>query len=148
MIPERPRWDSTKEQAIRAMYYEALYKIGLRFKTRFWGHVQLPSLGGQSTTDMPVCWIVYPSNGIGSEGLGVLLLYSWNTDTSVLSSIPFNERLKSSLCHLSKVFPDVNIYDQFIAAEDLAWSEYNPTGDAMLPGYFEIALRKEGNVVN
>jgi monoamine oxidase len=151
MIPERPRWDSKKEQAIRAMYYEALYKIGLRFKTRFWEHVQPPSLGGQSTTDMPIRWIVYPSNGIGSEGPGVLLLYSWNTDASVWSSIPFNERLKSSLWHLSKVFPSVDIYDQFIAAEDLAWSEHNPTGDAMfLPGqfaeYFEIARRKEGNI--
>lgn len=45
MIPERPRWDYRKEQAIRAMFYEALYKIGLRFKTRFWEHVQPPSLG-------------------------------------------------------------------------------------------------------
>jgi monoamine oxidase len=151
MIPERPRWDFRKEQAIRAMFYEALYKIGLRFKTRFWEHVQPPSLGGQSTTDLPIRWIVYPSNGIGSEGPGVLLLYSWNTDASVWSSIPFSERLKSSLCHLSKVFPSVDVYDQFIAAEDLAWSEHNPTGDAMfLPGqlseYFEIARRKEGNI--
>jgi hypothetical protein len=49
------------------------------------------------------------------------------------------------------VFPSVDIYDQFITAEDLAWSEHNPTGDAMfLPGqfaeYFEIARRKEGNI--
>ncbi|KAG1824147.1 hypothetical protein EV424DRAFT_1396385 [Suillus variegatus] len=99
MIPERPRWDYRKEQAIRAMFYEALYKI----------------------------------------------------DASVWSSIPFSERLKNSLCHLSKVFPSVDIYNQFIAAEDLAWSEHNPTGDAMfLPGqlseYFDIARRKEGNV--
>jgi len=57
MILERPRWDSTKDQAIRAMYYETLYKIGLRFKTRFRGHVQPSSLGGRSTTDMPVHWI-------------------------------------------------------------------------------------------
>lgn len=151
MIPERPHWDYRKEQAIRAMFYEALYKIGLRFKTRFWEHVQPPSLGGQSTTDLPIRWIVYPSNGIGSEGPGVLLLYSWNTDASVWSSIPFSERLKSSLKHLSKVFPSIDVYDQFIAAEDLAWSEHNPTGDAMfLPGqlseYFEIARRKEGNI--
>ncbi|EGO20208.1 hypothetical protein SERLADRAFT_417972 [Serpula lacrymans var. lacrymans S7.9] len=151
MIPERPRWDPTKEQAIRAMYFEALYKIGIRFKTRFWEHVQPPSIGGQSTTDLPIRWIVYPSYGINSDGPGVLLLYSWNTDASVWSSIPFSERLRSSLCHLSKVFKDIDVFDQFITAEDLAWSEHNPTGDAMFfPGqfsqYFDIARRPEANI--
>ncbi|KAG2355815.1 hypothetical protein BDR07DRAFT_1453645 [Suillus spraguei] len=99
MIPERPRWDYRKEQAIRAMFYEAL---------------------GQSTTDLPIRWIVYPSNGIGSEGPGVLLLYSWNTDASVWSSIPFSERLKSSLCHLSKVFPSVDEGNIHFAGEHLS----------------------------
>ena len=60
------------------MHFEPLYKMGLRFKTRFWERVQGgASLGGQSATDMPVRWVVFPSNGIGSDGPGVLLVYSW-----------------------------------------------------------------------
>ena len=60
------------------MHFEPLYKMGLRFKTRFWERVQTgASLGGQSATDMPVRWVVFPSNGIGSDGPGVLLVYSW-----------------------------------------------------------------------
>lgn len=36
MIADRPKWDHAKEMAIRGMHFEPLYKMGLRFKTRFW----------------------------------------------------------------------------------------------------------------
>ena len=78
MILNRPRWSPEKEMAIRSMHFEPLYKMGLRFKRRFWEQVEpVGSKGGQSTTDLPIRWVVYPSNGIGSEGPGVLLVYSW-----------------------------------------------------------------------
>jgi monoamine oxidase len=35
MIADLPRWGIPKEMAIRSIHFEALYKIGLRFKTRF-----------------------------------------------------------------------------------------------------------------
>lgn len=150
MIPERPRWDPEKEQAIRAMYFEPLYKLGMRFKKRFW---EPESEGGQSTTDLPMRWVVYPSNGIGTSGPGVLLLYSWQTDAATWSSIPLEERVKSSLTYLCKVFPEQEdtIRKEFMGAEDMAWSEHNPMGDAMfMPGqftaYFDIAQRAEGNI--
>lgn len=76
MIIDRPRWGVEKEMAIRAMRFEPLYKMGLRFKTRFCEHVTPRCPGGQSTTDLPILWIVYPSNGVGSKGPGVLLVYS------------------------------------------------------------------------
>ena len=78
MIIDRPRWGVEKEVAIRSMHFEPLYKMGLRFKTRFWERVTpKTSKGGQSTTDLPIRWIVYPSNGIGEDGPGVLLIYAW-----------------------------------------------------------------------
>lgn len=88
MIVDRPRWSVEKEMAIRSMHFEALYKMGLRFKTRFWERVEPnPSVGGQSTTDLPIRWIVFPSNGIERDGIdgrgtrdkgpGVLLVYAW-----------------------------------------------------------------------
>ena len=78
MITDRPRWSIEKEVAIRSMHFEALYKMGLRFKTRFWERVTPnTSDGGQSTTDLPIRWIVFPSNGIKEDGPGVLLVYAW-----------------------------------------------------------------------
>ncbi|KAJ6602349.1 hypothetical protein B0H10DRAFT_661175 [Mycena sp. CBHHK59/15] len=79
MIVDRPTWPTDKEMAIRSMHFEPLYKMGLRFRTRFWEHIKpnVPSEGGQTTTDLPVRWIVFPSNGIGSDGPGVLLVYAW-----------------------------------------------------------------------
>ena len=78
MIQERPRWTFLKEQSLRGIHYEPLYKIGIHFKTRFWEQLPVrPSFGGQSTTDLRFRWIVYPSNGLGRSGSGVLLLYSW-----------------------------------------------------------------------
>lgn len=78
MITDRPRWSVEKEMAIRSIHFEALYKMGMRFKTRFWERVTPnPSNGGQSTTDLPIRWIVFPSNGIAEDGPGVLLVYAW-----------------------------------------------------------------------
>jgi hypothetical protein len=78
MIADRPRWSVDKEVAIRSMHFEALYKMGMRFKTRFWERVTpKASKGGQSTSDLPIRWIVFPSNGIGKDGPGVLLVYAW-----------------------------------------------------------------------
>lgn len=79
MIPQRPRWTFLKEQSLRGIHYEPLYKIGIHFKTRFWENLpSKSSFGGQSTTDLRFRWIVYPSNGLGRSESGVLLLYSWS----------------------------------------------------------------------
>ncbi|CAB4434813.1 unnamed protein product [Rhizophagus irregularis] len=52
-IIETPTWSPDKMHAIRALHFEPLYKIGLRFKTRLWEKVSPPSKGGQSITDLP-----------------------------------------------------------------------------------------------
>lgn len=153
LILERPRWGILKEQGLRSMFFEPLYKIGIRFKSRFWERISTPSHGGQSTTDLPIRWIVYPSYGIGETGPGVLLLYSWLTDALLWSSIPFRERVNISLGHLATVYrgQGVDIFNEFIAADDTAWSERNPMGDAMfLPGqftqFFDVARESEGQI--
>jgi len=153
MIVERPLWPLVKEQGLRSMFFEPLYKIGIRFKSRFWEHTSPPSLGGQSTTDLPIRWIVYPSYGIEEEGPGVLLLYSWMTDALLWSSITFEQRVHMALTHLNTIYAqfDVDVFDQFIAADDTPWAERNPMGDAMfLPGqyteFFATAIEPEGNI--
>ncbi|RPB06405.1 hypothetical protein P167DRAFT_580587 [Morchella conica CCBAS932] len=141
-MPKRPRWSPRKEEAIRSMYFEALYKIGLRFKTRFWERVATPSFGGQSITDLPIRWIVYPSYGIETDGPGVLLLFSWMTDASLWSSVTFSDRVRCALQHLAEVYKDedVDVFGEFMAANDMPWAEHSPTE------FFEIAQQPEGNI--
>ncbi|KAI1810433.1 hypothetical protein GGS20DRAFT_594381 [Poronia punctata] len=161
-IVERPKWSFLKEQSIRGMHYEPLYKIGLHFRTRFWEKsIVNPCFGGQSTTDLRFRWIVFPSNDVGSNGSGVLLLYSWMSDATKWTGLSRSERIKICLHDLSKYFadePEVDIYEQFIEAFDIMWAAEFCGGDGkssfahamFLPGqfsrYFEIARKREGNI--
>ena len=161
MISNRPAWSPPKEYAIRSMHFEPLYKMGLRFKTRFWERVAFMACqGGQSTTDLPIRWIVYPSNGIGDGGPGVLLVYSWMADAATWLPLTLEERRDVALQNLAKIYDGkidtkdgsvINVRNLFMEASDAAWSARNSTGDAkFLPGQFlsrfEAARRPEGNI--
>jgi monoamine oxidase len=161
MIVDRPSWSGHKELAIRSMHFESLYKMGLRFRTRFWERVgSIPCSGGQSTTDLPIRWIVYPSNGIGDDGPGVLLVYSWMTDADAWLPLTPDERQDLALANLAEIYNGqidskdgsvINVYDLIMATSDAVWSARSSTGDAMfLPGQFlsrfEAARQPEGNI--
>ena len=161
MIADRPAWSEKKELAIRSIHFESLFKMGLHFKTRFWERVgEIPCRGGQSTTDLPIRWIVYPSNGIGDDGPGVLLVYSWMTDADAWLPLTSEERRNLALANLAEIYnglvdmkdgSEINVYDLILATSDAVWSARNSTGDAMfLPGQFlsrfEAARQPEGNV--
>ncbi|KAH8891938.1 flavin-containing amine oxidase [Thozetella sp. PMI_491] len=152
-IRNRPLWSPSKEQAIRSMHFEPLYKVGLHFRTRFWETLERPRLGGQSCTDLRVRWIVYPSNGIGSKGSGVLLLYCWMNDAYHMQSMPKSQRLDIILHDLQQFFSQANvdIRDQYLDSFEMFWSQEYAGGDAMfLPGQFsrfcQAARYAEGNV--
>lgn len=154
-ISRRPCWSFTKEQAIRSAHYEPLYKMGLHFRTRFWEKGTRPFLGGQSTTDLRFRWIIFPSNDIGSEDSGVLLLYCWMQDALRWNNVGFDQRVEIALHDLNRFFAchsdPVDIRDQFLEAFDVRWSCDSAAGDAMFfPGqfsrYFEAAKRNEGNI--
>ena len=161
MIADRPRWSIPKELAIRSMHFEALYKMGLRFKTRFWERVgPKPTRGGQSTTDLPIRWVVYPSNGIGKDGPGVLLVYAWMTDATTWLPLTPTERRSLALFCLAEMYDDeldpatdtrIDVHQLLIGTSDAVWSAKTATGDAMfLPGQFtsrfEPARKPEGNI--
>ncbi|KAH9969386.1 hypothetical protein BGW80DRAFT_631485 [Lactifluus volemus] len=161
MIADRPAWSGKKELAIRSMHFESLFKMGLHFKTRFWERVgSIPCNGGQSTTDLPIRWIVYPSNGIGEDGPGVLLVYSWMTDADAWLPLTPEARRDLALANLAEIYNGqidtkdgtvINVYDLIISTSDAVWSARSSTGDAMfLPGQFlsrfEAARQPEGNI--
>jgi monoamine oxidase len=149
---QTPRWSVPKEHAIRSLHFEPLYKIGMRFKSRFWEKVARPSRGGQSTTDLPSRWFVYPSCGIGDHGPGVLLLYSWMTDAAGWLPQSQAERVRIALRDLDTVYRgEVDVHAQFIEAFDVAWPLQWATGDAMFfPGQFRqlfnVARQPEENI--
>ncbi|KAK9772550.1 putative Amine oxidase domain-containing protein [Seiridium cardinale] len=154
-IIDRPKWSFMKEQSIRGTHYEPLYKIGLHFRTRFWERTSSnPCFGGQSTTDLRVRWIVFPSNDLGSNGSGVLLLYSWMSDANKWAGMTRDQRIQVCLHDLNLYYaddPEVDVYEQYIEAFDLLWTAESAGGDAMfLPGqfsrYFEVAKKREGNI--
>ncbi|KAF8597089.1 amine oxidase [Ceratobasidium sp. AG-I] len=155
MISSRPPWGADKELAIRSMHYEALWKMGMRFKKRFWEKPSWenpPEKGGQSITDLPIRWIVLPSYGIDDEGPGVLLVYAWMTDAQAWLPLSPSARRGLALDCLEVVYYDVdNIRELLIETFDVTWSSESATGDAMfLPGQwasrFETARRPEGNI--
>ena len=159
MIADRPRFSVPKELAIRSMHFEALYKMGLRFKTRFWERVDADSTrGGQSTTDLPIRWVVYPSNGIGSDGPGVLIVFAWMTDATTWLPLTPTERRSLAMFCLADMYNDkvdpqtkkkINVYDLLIGTADAVWSTNSSTGVSnFLPGQFlarfEPARQPEG----
>ena len=69
--PTPPEWPLELQAGFRSIHFQLLYKIGLRFKSRFWEREEVgPSLGGQLISDLPCRWVVYPSYGIGDKGKG------------------------------------------------------------------------------
>jgi monoamine oxidase len=149
---ETPQWRPFKTYAIRSLHVEPLYKIGLRFKTRFWEKVRRPANGGQSITDLPSRWFVYPSYGIGDDEPGVLLLYAWMTDAVGWLPQDESERVRLALRDLQTVYQSsVDIDQEFIEAFEVNWSVEESTGDAMFfPGQFRklfnVARQPEGHI--
>jgi len=150
---QKPLWSIEKEEAIRCMHFEPLYKIGLRFKSRFWEKGAYPSSGGQSITDLPSRWIVYPSYGRGTDKPGVLLCYSWMGDALKWLPKSPQEQEELALRDLSQLYGEECIKNEFIPphSKSVSWATEWALGDAkFLPGqfksYFNIARNSENNV--
>ena len=139
---ERPHWSPTKEEAIRACNIQPCYKLGLQFKTRFWENAELvkyPTHGGQSTTDTPSRWIVYPSYGIGDKGKGVLLTYCWSTDALSILPASDEQRKTIALRDLQALYPKVDVGNEFTGKwKSVHWAADWSSGVAdFLPGQFK-----------
>lgn len=152
-IRTRPHWSFMKEQAIRSIHEGPLYKMGLHFRSRFWEKTSEPCYGGQTQTDLPIRWIVYPSNDMGSSKSGCLILYSGMTDALRWSWMTREERIKLALEDLDNFFrhEGINVYDQFLDALDVHWpGEFTYANTMYLPSqfsrFYETMKKAEGNV--
>ncbi|KAG8691046.1 hypothetical protein FRC08_010283 [Ceratobasidium sp. 394] len=138
--PQRPAWPLDKEIAIRSMHFEAIWKMGMRFKERFWETMVpeggLPEKGGQSVTDLPIRLVVLPSYGIGEKGPGVLLLYALLTDAQAWLPPSAVARRALAIQCLDQVYPHVQGVEKLlIETADVTWASSSAIGDAsFLPG--------------
>ena len=148
---DRPLWSAEKEEAMRACNVTPCYKLGLQFKTRFWEKGERPSYGGQSTTDTPSRWIVYPCYGLNDLGKGILFTYCWSTDALNVLPASDEQMVDSALRDIQKVYPDEDIGGLFTGNyKSFSWVSEVPMGVAdFLPGQMKLlpSLQKnEGNV--
>ena len=165
MIPKRPRWAPEFEHCLRSIHFQPLYKLGLRFKSRFWERQELrQSLGGMSITDLPSRWVVYPSYGIGDKGKGVLLMFSLMTDSQHWLAKSKEEKVMMALQDLQKLYPkpEVDIFEEYAGGSDprkpsfleeaipFVWGVKYP-GDAnfyagQFASFHEIMVQPQGNI--
>ena len=121
MMKERPHWPDEMEHALHSLRHTPIIKIHLRFKSRFWECSNLqhpPSLGGASTTDLPIHRIVYPSHGIGDKGKGILMAYAFSDDALHWSSMTNTEKVQVMLKDLQALYPEVDIMNEYAGGSD------------------------------
>ena len=53
MIPEKPKWPVDLEHGLRSVHFQPLYKIGLRFKSRFWERERFATIKGRTVNNRP-----------------------------------------------------------------------------------------------
>jgi monoamine oxidase len=83
--------------AVQAVPYEAVVKVGLQFKRRFWEEDER-IYGGISYTDLPIQMIGYPMAGQNRPGKGVLLGgYIWGTNAYEFTAMTPEQRVRKAV---------------------------------------------------
>ena len=91
--------------AIEAVPYAAVVKIGLQFRRRFWEEDDA-IYGGISYTDLPISLIGYPSSGYLSGGKGVLLgAYSYGAWAYEFTALDPAERIRRAVAYGAQIHP-------------------------------------------
>ena len=92
------RMNFNQREAMRALNYGQLIKVGIKFKTRWWEQniINAPQVGVASRTDRQVRVVVYPSYGLNDTGPGVLMVsYNWWVPLSPACPIVLNLQISS-----------------------------------------------------
>lgn len=75
-----PEMSQRKRQAVRELHYDAATKVLLEFRERFW-ETKNDIYAGGSNTDLINRYMYYPSERMGSDAGGVMLVsYAWADD--------------------------------------------------------------------
>ncbi|MFT3965426.1 MAG: flavin monoamine oxidase family protein [Sphingobium sp.] len=111
--------DAPMANAIRAVPYEAGFKVGLEFKRRFWEQDE-QIYGGITTTDLPILQISYPSTNYGAKGPSALLGgYAFGAYAYEFTSLPPAERVARAVEWGAQIHPQYK--EEYISGISVGW---------------------------
>ncbi|KAG1869407.1 hypothetical protein DFJ58DRAFT_63493 [Suillus subalutaceus] len=128
--------------ALRKLQYGPSIKIGMRFRSAWW--TTLGIIGGQSSTDLPIRTIVYPSHGAESSTPSTVLIasYCWTNDAERLGALintgkkEYEEQLKELvLRNLAQVHGEQANYD-FLLGQYVDMHAWDWSDDPLVMGAF------------
>ncbi|KAG9127559.1 hypothetical protein FRC07_012304 [Ceratobasidium sp. 392] len=125
------RLDYAQRSALLMLQPGPSTKVGMKFKSNWWAKQGI--IGGQSTTDLPVRTVVYPSYGDGKSTV-LIASYCWTQDANAMGALmqgkdSFDEvRLKNvilrDLAEIHKISLE-ELEDEFEAMYAYDWN-HNP----------------------
>lgn len=122
-----------QKNALRKLQYGPSIKVGMRFKSAWWTD-NFDIIGGQSSTDLPIRTIVYPSHGAESSTPSTVLIasYCWTNDAERLGALintgkaEYEEQLKElvlrNLADVHKM-DYATLSEQFVDMHAWDWSD-------------------------
>lgn len=100
-----PSFSHDKRKAIRQLHYDTSTKILLEFSSRFWEDDGIH--GGNTTTDLPIRFVYYPSPLQDSKQPGIVLAsYTWCDDSLKWDSLKEKDRARYALDNLAMIHGD------------------------------------------
>ncbi|KAG1869404.1 hypothetical protein DFJ58DRAFT_855718 [Suillus subalutaceus] len=122
-----------QKNALRKLQYGPSIKVGMRFRSAWWTEL-FDIIGGQSSTDLPIRTIVYPSYGAESSTPSMVLIasYCWSNDAERLgalintSKIEYEEQLKELVLRNLAEVHNVDysfLLDQYVDMHAWDWSD-------------------------
>lgn len=149
-----PPYSSLLDRAISTMQYQSACKIALKYKTRFWEHLDNPIFGGCGSVDIPyVGSVCYPSYNLNGTGPGVMLAsYISGTMCDSLGSLSDAEHVGLIQRAIVEIHGDI-AEEQFTGSYDRKCWQNDPfqAGDwaapaagqqeLYLPAYFQTEFK-------
>jgi monoamine oxidase len=121
----QPPFSQGKSKSIRQLHYDTSTKILLQFQKAFWEAEGI--FGGNTTTDLPVRFIYYPSHGWRNGGPSVLLAsYTWSDDSLRWDSLSGRERVRYALENIARIHGP-QVMDHFVTGTSHSWVEDEST---------------------
>ena len=84
-LPPGASLDQDPLTAIRTLGYDRATKVAIKFSQAWW--IPTITLGGVSSTDLPISNVVYPSWNDETEPHVIIVSYSWAQDATRMASL-------------------------------------------------------------
>jgi monoamine oxidase len=120
-VDVQPPFPHEKRKSIRQLHYDTSTKILLQFRKAFWEAEGI--FGGNTTTDLPLRFIYYPSHGWKNGGPSVMLAsYTWSDDSLRWDSLSERERVRFALENVARIHGP-QAMEHFVTGTSHSWVE-------------------------